>query len=155
MDVEDELDFEEDEPVKLEEYDQYFEWDETEYKKLRFMAARHYASCGHWDDAHAYILRSCPGELVQHQHTYDRNSEVWQCMNTQLNELIQEAEQMLDSRERYVIWGLQVRPSKDTLIPPGHTRGSPFSRKRGGQKPTGTTKAGKEAPFCFTSLFPP
>ena len=51
MDLEEELDFNEEEPFDLSEYDQYFEWDETEYMRLRFIAARHYASCGHWDDA--------------------------------------------------------------------------------------------------------
>ena len=34
------------------------EWDEAEYMKLRFIAARHYASRGHWDDAYAYVLRT-------------------------------------------------------------------------------------------------
>ena len=32
--VEDELDFEEDETFDLTEYDQYFEWDEMEYMRL-------------------------------------------------------------------------------------------------------------------------
>ena len=57
-DVEDELNFEEEERFDLCEYDQYFEWDEAEYMRLRFIAARHYASWGHWDDAYAYVLRS-------------------------------------------------------------------------------------------------
>ena len=41
-DIEDELDFNEDRPADLSQYDQYFEWDEAEYMKLRFTAARHY-----------------------------------------------------------------------------------------------------------------
>ena len=53
IDFEEELDFNEDEPADLSEYDQYFEWDEAEYMRLRFIAARHYASRGHWDDAYA------------------------------------------------------------------------------------------------------
>ena len=56
--MEDEIDFEEEEPFDLSEYDQYFEWDEAEYMRLRFIAAKHYASWGHWDDAYAYVLRS-------------------------------------------------------------------------------------------------
>ena len=52
LDAEEELDFEEERPFDLSEYDQYFEWDETEYMKLQFIAARHYASRGHWDDAY-------------------------------------------------------------------------------------------------------
>ena len=46
IDFEEELDFNEDEPADLSEYDQYFEWDEAEYMRLRFIAARHYASVG-------------------------------------------------------------------------------------------------------------
>ena len=33
-DFEDELDFSEDRPADLSQYDQYFEWDEAEYMKL-------------------------------------------------------------------------------------------------------------------------
>ena len=51
MDFEDKLDFNEDEPADLSQYDQYFEWDKAEYMRLRFTAARHYASRGHWNDA--------------------------------------------------------------------------------------------------------
>ena len=58
LEAEEELDFEEEEPFDLSEYDQHFEWDEAEYMKLRFIAARHYASRGHWDDAYAYVLRT-------------------------------------------------------------------------------------------------
>ena len=47
MDLEEELDFNEEEPFDLSEYDQYFKWDETEYMRLQFIAARHYASHGH------------------------------------------------------------------------------------------------------------
>ena len=52
LEAEGELDFEEEEPFDLSDYDQHFEWDEAEYMKLRFIAARHYASRGHWDDAY-------------------------------------------------------------------------------------------------------
>ena len=57
-DFEDELDFNEDRPANLSQYDRYFEWDEAEYMRLRFTAARHYASHGHWNDAYAYVLRT-------------------------------------------------------------------------------------------------
>ena len=33
-DLEEELDFNEEEPFDLSEYDQYFEWDKTEYMRL-------------------------------------------------------------------------------------------------------------------------
>ena len=39
LEVEEELDFQEEEPFHLSEYDQYFEWDEAEYIQLRFIAA--------------------------------------------------------------------------------------------------------------------
>ena len=58
LEAEEELDFEEERPFDLSDYDQYFEWDEAEYMKLRSIAARHYASRGHWDDASAYVLRT-------------------------------------------------------------------------------------------------
>ena len=76
-DFEDELDFNEDRPADLSQYDQYFEWDEAEYMKLRFTAARHYASCGHWTDAYAYVLRTSPDNIPQHEDTYNRNAQVW------------------------------------------------------------------------------
>ena len=60
IDFEEELDFNEDEPADLSEYDKYFEWDEAEYMRLRFTAARHYASRGHWDDAYAYVPEDSP-----------------------------------------------------------------------------------------------
>ena len=34
LEVEEELDFEEETPFDLSEYDQYFEWDEAEYMRL-------------------------------------------------------------------------------------------------------------------------
>ena len=65
--MEEELDFNEEEPFDLSGYDQYFEWDEAEYIKLQFIAAQHYASRGHWDDAYAYVLRSQPDDVLQHE----------------------------------------------------------------------------------------
>ena len=75
IDFEEELDFNEDEPADLSEYDQYFQWDETEYMKLQFMAARHYASHGHWDDVYVYVLRTHPDDIHQHEDTYSRNAQ--------------------------------------------------------------------------------
>ena len=43
---EDELDFSEERPADLSQYDQYFEWDEAEYMRLRFTAAQ--ALCIPW-----------------------------------------------------------------------------------------------------------
>ena len=91
-DFEDELDFNEDRPADLSQYDQYFEWDEAEYMKLPFIAARHYASRGHWTNAYAYVLRTHPDNIPQHEETYNRNAQAWHYTNTRINELIQEVE---------------------------------------------------------------
>ena len=99
-DFEDELDFSEDTPADLSEYDQYFEWDEAEYMRLRFTAARHYASCGHWTDAYAYVLRTRPDNIPQHEDTYNRNAQAWHYTNARINELIQEVEQILETQDR-------------------------------------------------------
>ena len=39
-DIEDELDFNEDRPADLSQYDQYFEWDEAEYMKLQIYSCQ-------------------------------------------------------------------------------------------------------------------
>ena len=125
IDFEEELDFNEDEPADLSEYDQYFEWDEAEYMRLRFAAARHYASQGHWNDAYAYVLRTRPDDIPQHEDTYSRNAQMWHCTNARINELIQEAEQTLEAQDRQLSQELQFRPPRDSLIPPGHSTGTP------------------------------
>ena len=81
LEAEEELDFEEELPFNLSEYDQHFEWDEAEYMKLRFIAARHYASRGHWDDAYVYVLRTRPENMTEHEDTYSRNAQAWHYTN--------------------------------------------------------------------------
>ena len=112
-DFEDELDFNEDRPADLSQYDQYFEWDEAEYMKLRFTAARHYASRGHWTDVYAYVLRTCPDNIPQYEDTYNRNAQAWHYTNARINELIQEVEQILEAQVRQVSEESQFGP------PPG------------------------------------
>ena len=124
-DFEDELDFSEDRPADLSQYDQYFEWDEAEYMRLRFTAARHYASRGHWTDAYAYVLRTRSDNIPQHEDTYNRNAQAWHYTNARINELIQEAEQILETQDRQASEGLQFRPPRDSLIPPEHSTGTP------------------------------
>ena len=125
MDSEEELDFNEDEPFDLSEYDQFLQWDEAEYMRLQFIAARHYASRGHWDDAYVYILRTRPDNIPQHEDTYSRNAQAWYYTNARINELIQEAEQALEVQDRQLPQEPRFRPPKDSLIPPGHSTGSP------------------------------
>ena len=124
-DFEDELDFSEDRPADLSQYDQYFEWDEAEYMRLRFTAARHYASRGHWTDAYAYVLRTRSDNIPQHEDTYNRNAQAWHYTNARITELIQEVEQILEAQDRQVSEELRFRPPKDSLIPPGHSTGTP------------------------------
>ena len=121
FEVEEELDFEEERPFDLSEYDQHFVWDEAEYLKLRFIAARHYASRGHWDDAYAYVLRSRPGDTADHEDTYNRNAQAWHYTNARVNELIQEAERALEFRDRQIPPWSPRRPPEDSLIPPGRS----------------------------------
>ena len=124
-DFEDELDFNEDRPADLSQYDQYFEWDEAEYMRLRFTAARHYASRGHWTDAYAYILRTRPDNIPQHEDTYNRNAQAWHYTNARINELIQEVEQILETQDRLMSEESQFGPPRDSLIPPVHSTGAP------------------------------
>ena len=124
-DFEDELDFDEDRPADLSQYDQYFEWDEAEYIRLRFTAAQHYASRGHWTDAYAYVLRTRPDNIPQHEEIYNRNAQAWHYTNARINELVQEAEQILEAQDRQMSEKLQFKPPRDSLIPPGHSTGTP------------------------------
>ena len=124
-DFEDELDFNEDRPADLSQYDQNFEWDEAEYMRLRFTAARHYASRGHWNDAYAYVLRTHPDNIPKHEDTYNRNTRVWHYTNARIDELVQEVEQILEAQDRERTEGSQFEPPRDSLIPPGHSTGKP------------------------------
>ena len=151
IDLEEELDFNEEEPVNLSKYDQYFEWDEAEYMRLRFIGATHYASHGHWDDAYTYIQRTRPDNIPQHGKTYSRNVQAWHDTNARINELIQEAEQVLEAQDRQLPVEPQLRPPKDSLIPPGHSTGTPSpirsvrGREQGPREPsepTPTRRAG-------------
>ena len=132
-DFEDELDFSEDTPADLSPYDQYFEWDEAEYMRLQFTAARHYASRGHWTDAYAYVLRTRPDNIPQHEETYNRNAQAWHYTNARINELIQEAERILETRDNQMPRRIQFGPPRDSLIPPVHSTEA-LSSVRGDQR---------------------
>ena len=124
-DCEDELDFNEDRLADLSQHDQYFEWDEAEYMRLRFTAARHFTSRGHWTDAYAYVLRTRPDNIPEHEDTYNRNAQAWHYTNARINELIQEVERILEAQDRQMLEGSQFSPPRDSLIPPGHSTGAP------------------------------
>ena len=116
--------------------------------RLRFIATRHYASHGHWDDAYVYILRTHPDDMPQHEDTYSRNAQAWHYTNARINELIQEAEQALEVQDRQLPQEPQFRPPKDSLIPPGHSTGTPSpirsvqGREQGPSEATPTRRAG-------------
>ena len=145
-DVEDELDFSEDRPADLSQYDQYFEWDEAEYMRLRFTAARHYASRGHWTDAYAYVLRTCPDNIPQHEDTYNKNAQAWHYTNARINELIQEVERILETQDRQMPEGIQFGPPRDSLIPPVHSTEA-LSSVRGIQREEQESKELPETTF--------
>ena len=98
-----------------------------------------------YNDTYASILRSHPGDMSQHQETYNRNSEAWHCTYVRINELIQEAEQVFESREGQMTQWSQFKPPRHSLIPPGHSTGSPSLVRsegencQGQQRPPGTT----------------
>ena len=125
FDFEDELDFSEDRPADLSQYDQYFEWDEAEYMKLRITTAQNYASRGHWTDAYAYVLRTRPDIIPQHEDTYNKNAQAWHYTNARINELIQEVEQILEAQDRQMSEEPQFGPPRGSLIPPGHSTWAP------------------------------
>ena len=115
-DIEDELDFSKDRPADLSQYDQYFEWDEAEYMRLQFTAAKHYASCGHWTDVYAYVLRTRPDNIPQHEEIYNKNAQAWHYTNARINELIQEVEQILEVQDRQVTEESQFGPPPQRFI---------------------------------------
>ena len=87
-------------------------------------AARHYASRGHWTDVYAYVLRTRPDNIPQHEDTYNRNAQAWHYTNARINELIQEVEQILEAQDRQMSEESQFGPPRDSLIPPGHSTGT-------------------------------
>ena len=145
-DLEDELDFSEDTPADLSQYDQYFEWDEAEYMRLRFTAARHYASRGHWTDAYAYVLRTRPDNIPQHEETYNKNAQAWHYTNARIKELIQEAEQILETQDSQIPQRIQFGPPRDSLIPPVHSTEA-LSSVRGVQREEQESKELPETTF--------
>ena len=113
----------------------------------------HYASRGHWDDAYAYVLRTRPDDIHQHKDTYSRNAQVLHYTNARINELIQEAEQILEALDRQLSREPQFRSPRDSLIPPGHSTGTPSPIRsvqvkeqgpRGSSETTPTRRAGEQ-----------
>ena len=145
-DIEDELDFSEDTPADLSQYDQYFEWDEAEYMRLRFTAARHYASRGHWTDAYAYVLRTHPDNIPQHEEVYNKNAQAWHYTNARIKELIQEAERILETQDSQIPQRIQFGPPRDSLIPPVHSTEA-LSSVRGVQREEQESKELPETTF--------
>ena len=69
--------------------------------------------------------RTRSNNIPQHEDTYNRNAQAWHYTNARINELIQEVEQILEAQDRQVLEELRFKPPKDSLIPPGHSTGTP------------------------------
>ena len=78
---------------------------------------------------YAYILRTRPDDISQHEDTYSRNAQAWHYTNARINELIQEAEQALEVQDRQLPQESRFRPPQDSLIPPRHSTGTPSNKK--------------------------
>ena len=70
-------------------------------------------------------MRSRPDNIPQHEDVYNRNAQAWHYTNARINELIQEAEQALENRDRELAHGPQFGPPKDSLMPLGCPTESP------------------------------
>ena len=76
---------------------------------------------GHWTDAYAYVLRTRPDNIPQHEDTYNKNAQGWHYTNARINELIQEVERILETQTRQMPERIQFGPPRDSLIPPVHS----------------------------------
>ena len=74
---------------------------------------------GTLDNAYAYVLRSQPDNIPQHEDTYNQNAQAWHYTNARINELIQEAEYALEVRDRQMSQRSPCGPPKDSLMPQG------------------------------------
>ena len=70
-------------------------------------------------------MRTRPNNIPQHEDTYNRNAQAWHYTNARINELIQEVEQILEAQDRQMSGESQFGPPRDSLIPPGHSTGTP------------------------------
>ena len=57
--------------------------------------------------------------MTEHEDTYSRNAQTWHYTNARINELIQEAQQALEFRDRQTAQWSPHQPPEDSLIPPG------------------------------------
>ena len=57
--------------------------------------------------------------MTEHEDTYSRNAQAWHYTNAQINELIQEAEQALEFRDRQSVRWSPCQMPEDSTIPPG------------------------------------
>ena len=70
-------------------------------------------------------MRTRPDNIPQHEDTYNRNAQAWHYTNARINELIQEVERILETQDRQMSEESQFDPPRDSLIPPGHSTGTP------------------------------
>ena len=82
-------------------------------------------------------MRSHLDNIHQYEETYSHNAQAWHYTNAQINELIQEAEQAIESKDRQVTQWSPYRLPRDSLIPPGHSTGTLSPGKGRGEIPQG------------------
>ena len=81
----------------------------------------------------AYVLRTRLDNIPQHEEIYNKNAQAWHYTNARINELIQEAEQILETQDNQMPRRIQYGPPRDSLIPPVHSTEA-LSSVRGVQK---------------------
>ena len=65
---------------------------------------------------YAYVLRTRPDNIPQHEDTYNRNAQAWHYTNARINELIQEVERILEVQDRQVSEESQFGPPPQRFI---------------------------------------
>ena len=65
---------------------------------------------GHWTDAYAYVLRTRPDNIPQHEEIYNKNAQAWHYTNARIKELIQEAERILETQDSQIPQTIQFGP---------------------------------------------
>ena len=84
--------------------------------------------------------------MTEHEDTYSRNAQVWHYTNARINELIQEAEQALEFRDRQEAQWSPHQPPEDSLIPPGQIKRATLPEEDLGQTVQGPQEPSSPIP---------
>ena len=66
---------------------------------------------------YAYVLRTRPDNIPQHEDTYNRNVQAWHYTNARMNELVQEVEHILEAQDRQMSEESRFAPLEIHLYP--------------------------------------